>query len=141
MENIKGTGKAAKDEVTNDEVKTALGVSKEQMDELLKTIIASTAAAAAETGQRAAAAYIEAARPELEKKTEEVSQKAVAEAMARKQKTSTLKTYGLQAAVSAGVFALGTLTLVGVDKYRHRNDSRANAMNPNYQGGSENPAM
>ncbi len=136
METKGAASKAAKD--TNVDIDTQMqekmGVGREQLGELLKAVTEASSNVSVNMGRQAAADFLAQAKPELESRTEEIANKAVSEALARKQKASTMKTYGIQAAVSAAVFAIGTATLVGVDKFRHRNDAKANAMNPQYTG-------
>ena len=129
----KGTAAAGKTKLAGEDMGSDKPQFTLQEDQLLQ-IAAQAGQAAAMAGAAAAAKFLESAKPELESRTEELAKKAVGEAMARKQKAGTMKAYGVQAAVSAAVFALGTATLVGIDKFRHRNDAKANAMNPQYTG-------
>lgn len=131
--NTKVTG-AAKDTTEAGVAQPFTGMSQEQLQTLMREISPTIGLVAAQAAQAAAADFVAKARPEIENRTTEQVTKAVAEAMARKEKTSTLVNYGKQAAVSAGVFVAGTLAMIGVDKFRHRNDSRANEMNPQYHG-------
>ncbi len=128
------TGKASGVETLDEEsVKATTGLSKEQVSELLQVVMAGTGTVAATLGRNAAVEFLASARPDMDKAAEEIANKAVSQALARQQKSSALKVYGTTAAVSAGVFVAGTLAMIGIDRYKHRNDQRSRDMNPQYQ--------
>ncbi len=133
MDNTKGATTKSKDAAEEN-----FGITKEQMDYIAGTAATAAATAAsleaAKVSLKATSDFLAAAQPEIEARTEEVASRVVANALARKQKIGALKQHGTTALVSAAVFIAGTAAMFGVDKYRHRNDKRANAMNPQYQG-------
>lgn len=106
--------------------KIDLGLSQGQLQEVLGAASLTAGTVAAQAAHHAAAKYLEEHLPTA-------ANAAVADALARKAKSSALKTYGTQVAVSAAVFAVGTATMIGIDRYRHGSDGRRGVGSNQYQ--------
>lgn len=133
-----GKGKAAavkpEAEVEQDlqGAKVNVGISQEQFSELLKASAVTSDAIAKSVGRSAAEAYLAGQEKMIQQQAKTAAQLAVADALARKEKISSLQKHGTNVATAAAVFVAGTLMMIGYDKYQHRNDRRANEMNPQY---------